>query len=138
MKKLLIGIFVVSILVGTTGCGCSKKKTEKPPVEEKGPHANTNEGVIKDQQVGNLKMTNTALVIDDGKSQLTTLVSNDTDEDIYVEMFDIHVKDSEGNLITTLKGFVGNVVPAHDSRNIISNCTIDLSHAATIEYSISE
>lgn len=137
MKKIVIGICTIMLLLGVTGCGCSKEKKPEEIID-KPAEGNTNEGVIKDQIVGNLKLTNTSLIIENGQSQLTTTVTNDTDTDIRVETFDIYVKDENGNIITTLLGYVGGMVPKHSSRQVISNCIIDLSHATSIEYHVNE
>lgn len=134
MKKIGIGFLVTILLVGMTGCGCSKTKEQKP--EENKTHGNTNEGVIKDQELGSLKFTNTALVMEDSMSKLTTLVTNNSDEDIQVETFDIAVKDADGNTIVILQGYVGGVVPKRETREVVTECSIDLSHATNIEYSI--
>ena len=134
MKKIGIGFLVTIFLVGMTGCGCSKANEPKP--EENKTHGNTNEGVIKDQELGSLKFTNTALVMEDGMSKLTTLVTNNSDEDIQVETFDITVKDVDGNTIVVLQGYVGGVVPKRETREVVTECSIDLSHATNIEYSI--
>lgn len=134
MKKIIIALTLGSLLFVSTGCGCSKK--EKEPVEENQPTGNTNEEVIKDQQVGDLLMTNTTLIMQDGGSMFTTLVTNSTERDVAVDVIDIIVRDVDGNEIVTLHGYVGGVVPAQSSREIISNCTIDLSDAVSVEYKL--
>lgn len=134
MKKIGIGFLVAILLFSATGCGCSKKEEKKP--ENSQVHGNTNEGVIKDQELGSLKFTNTALVMENGMSKLTTLVTNDSDEDVQVENFDIIVKDIDGNTLVVLQGYVGGVVPKRETREVITECSIDLSHATNIEYSI--
>lgn len=131
MKKIVI-VLAVMLLMSVTGCG--KKQEEQNPTIE----GNTNEGIIQDQTVGNLKFTNTALIVENGQSKLTTLVTNDTDEDIRVETFDIYVKDASGKTLTVLQGYVGGIVPKHEARQVISQCSIDLSHATNIEYQINE
>ena len=70
MKKILIGIFAISLI---TGCGCSKKE-EAPSNDD--VKVNTNEGVIKDQTVDVFKMENTSLVYDKGTTLLETTVTN--------------------------------------------------------------
>lgn len=131
MKKTLLVMLSLILVVGlTTGCGCSKKEEKK---EEK---YNTNEDVIKDQEVEDLKLTNTSLKVDDNYSTLVTLVSNPTSEDKEVKRFNIYVKDKDGKEIITLQGYVGDVVPAGESREITSNVNMDLSNAASIEYEI--
>lgn len=137
MKKIIVALMIGSLLFISTGCGCSKKEEEKP-IEENQPIGNTNEGVIQDQEVSDLKMTNTALSTKNGISQLTTTVTNETSKDIMVETFDIFIKDQDGNVMATLQGYVGGVVPAGQSREIVSSCTIDLSEAASVEYQLNE
>lgn len=134
MKK--IGIIMVSILLvlSLTGCGCSKKE-EKKKEEEKETY-NTNEGVVEDKEVSGLKFTNTSLVSTEYSAQLVTLVTNPTDQDINVRIFNIYVKDKEGNVIVTLQGYVGGVVPKGESREIISNVDMNLDNADRVDYEL--
>lgn len=81
-------------------------------------------------------MTNTALVIQNGISTLTTEVSNNTGADYYVDEFTITVKDKEGNVLTTLSRYVGGVILNGEVRAINTSSDIDLSKANSIEYSI--
>lgn len=131
MKKTLLVMLSLFLVVGlATGCGCSKKEEKK---EDK---FNTNEDVIKDQVVEELKLTNTSLKVDDNYSTLVTLVSNPTSEDKEVRVFNIYVKDKDGKEIVTLQGYVGDVIPAGESREITSNVDMDLSKATSIDYEI--
>lgn len=133
MRKTIVGIFVILVLLGSIGCG---KKQEEKIDDDNIYQGNTNEGIIKEQELGNLKFTNTTLVIDEGISKLTVSVLNETDENIDVDMFDILIKDENGNVITTLQGYVGGVVPAHESRDVIVSSLIDLTQATDIEYQV--
>ena len=120
------------LVVGlATGCGCSKRQEGKKEEKE---NFNTNEDVVKDQEVGELKFTNTSLKVDKNYSTLVTLVSNPTSNDIEVRIFNIYVKDKDGHEIVKLEGYVGDVIPAGESREITSNADMDLSKAASIEY----
>lgn len=140
-KTIMICLLVAGLLIAGVGVYFlffnkdkedDKKKDTETQEETK---ANTNEGVIKDQTVGSLEMTNTSLTINkDGTSQLVTSVSNKTAETVTVETFDIYVKDKDGNLLVTLVGYVGGEVPAGETREIVSNVTMDLSNATDISY----
>lgn len=130
-KKFLLALSLLLVVGLATGCGCSKKQEEK---KEKKENFNTNEDVVKDQEVGELKFTNTSLKVDKNYSTLVTLVSNPTSNDIEVRIFNIYVKDKDGNEIVKLEGYVGDVIPAGESREITSNADMDLSKAASIEY----
>lgn len=130
MKKtlqitLLLGLTIFLV----TGCGCEKKKEVKEKV-------NTNEGVIEDKVVEELKLTNTSLVSTENSAVLVTRVTNPTSEDKNVRIFNIFVKDKDGNLIVKLEGYVGGVVPAGESRDITSNVDRNLDNAYTVEYEL--
>lgn len=131
MKKKLLIILSLFLVVGlATGCGCSKKE------EKKQDKFNTNEKVVEDKKVEDLTLTNTSLKVDKNYSTLVTLVSNPTSEDKEIRIFNIHVKDKSGNEIVTLQGYVGDIIPAGESREITSNVDMDLSKATDIEYEI--
>lgn len=134
LKKLLGVLLVVGLV---TGCGCSKKDDNKGN-ENKQPDVivNTEEDVIKDQTFEGLTFTNTSLTVVDGISTLMTQVSNDTGSDYTLDEFTITVKDSEGNIVTTLPGYVGDVIRNGETRTINSSIDIDLSKASSIEYSV--
>lgn len=97
---------------------------------------NDNFGVIEDKELNGLKFTNTSLIYSDNSSKLKTLVTNNTDSDIEVKIFDIYVKDKDGNNIVTLVGYVGEVVPRGNSREIESYVDMNLKDAYSIEYKI--
>ena len=132
MKKILtISISMLLSIILVTGCGCSKKEEQK--VEES---YNTNSGVVDNKVVEELNLTNTSLVSKGNNSTLVTLVTNPTNEDKEVRIFNIYVKDKDGKEIVKLQGYVGDVVPAGESREITSNVDMNLDHAHTIEYEI--
>jgi len=136
MKKLgLLGL--IGITLFATGCGCDNKEGKKP-VENKEPETtiNTNEDVIKDQTFEGLTMTNTSLVVTNGMSNLVTEVTNNTGADYHLVEFVITVRDASGAVITTLPGYVGDVIRNGETRTIDSSIDIDLSNAASIEYSV--
>ena len=136
-KKLLLALVMLLSLSVVTGCGCGKKKDKKPTSNIVGKvDYNTNEGVIEDKTVEGLKLTNTSLKTSKYYSTLVTSVTNPTDKDIYVRIFDIIVKDKEGKVILKLQGYVGGVVPAKQTRNITSNVDMDLSNAYKVDYEL--
>ncbi len=132
MKKIktLAFITIISLLL-TTGCDSKKDEVKKDEVK-----SNTNTNVIKDQQVEGLSLTNTSLTTTNGQSTLVTVVSNPTTEKIAVKSFDIIIKDKDGNILITLLGYVGEEIPAGESRTITSSAEIDLTKATSVEYTI--
>ena len=128
IKLILVGIIGISLL---TGCFKKEKQETEEPIK-----VNTNENVIKDQEVEGLKMTNTSLVYENGTTTLETLVINNTEEDYTINKIKITVKDKEGNVVTTLTGTIADTIKPGESRVIDSDTPMDLSEAGSIEYSI--
>lgn len=131
MKKEFILILTLVLSLGLiTGCGCNKKE------EKKEVKMNTNQDVIKDQELEVFTFTNTSLVYEDETSILITKVTNTSNETQYLKEFKIHVKDIAGNEIVELTGFVGDNIEANSSTTISSSYSEDLTKAAKIEYEI--
>ena len=122
---LLIGLFLL------TGCKNNKENEKQPNIK-----ANTNEDVVKNQQLENFLFENTSLVYEDGTSTLQTTVTNTSNETTYLSEFIIYVKDKDGNEIITLRGFVGDKLKAGEKRTISSSCGDDLTNAASISYEV--
>ena len=143
-KNRLIAIIVVGVLVIALGAffllNNDKKKTEEKKETEKKTeekqNMNTNEGVIEEKTLGDIKFTNTSLKTEAISSTLVTSVINTSDKDIEVRIFDILVKDKDGKVIVTLQGYVGEVIPAGATKEIVSNVDMDLSTATDIEYKL--
>ena len=136
MKKQIKGLLAL-LLVATlvTGCGCTKKDNKKDSTKDD-VKVNTEENVIKDQTFEGLTFTNTSLTTTNGVSTLITEVSNSTGEDYTLEEFTITIKNKDGEVITTIPGYVGDVIKNGETRTINSSIDIDLSSASSIEYSV--
>lgn len=137
-KRLIVvlsGILVFA-LVFFLAFGLFSGNDSKDKTTENGTYANTSEDVIKDQEVEGLRFSNTSLIMENGRSKLTTEVKNLTGEDIDLQSFDILVKDKDGKEMVTLLGYVGEVIKADETRIITSETDVDLTKAAAIEYVI--
>ena len=131
--KSLLALLLVATLV--TGCGCTKKDNKKGNTKDD-VKVNTEENVIKDQTFEGLTFTNTSLTTTNGVSTLITEVSNSTGSDYTLEEFTITIKNKDGEVITTIPGYVGDVIKNGETRTINSSIDIDLSSASSIEYSV--
>lgn len=137
MKKIL-AFSLIGLLI-FTGCG----KKEEPnndgqgnnPTEQQ-PQVNTNTGVIEDKVLEEFTFTNTSMIYENNETTLVTTVTNTSTETSYLKEFLINAKDSEGNIIVTLKGFVGESIPAGESKIITSYVSADLTKANSISYEI--
>ena len=132
MKKVInISLMLLVCLTLVTGCGKNNNKDSKSDMK-----VNTNDEVIKDQNIDGLEITNTSLVYENGLSYFSATVTNNTGSDYELNEYRINVKDSEGNIIITIPGYVGSIIKNGESKNINSQVTEDLSKAASIEYEV--
>jgi len=132
--SLILVIVVTFVLVSGVLDSKGEKKEDKKTEET--PEDNTNVGVIGDKEQDGLTFTNSSLKFTENSSTLTTIVKNTTSSDIEVRVFDIIVTDEMGNILVTLQGYVGGVIPAGESREIVSNVDMNLENAFDVEYKI--
>jgi thioredoxin-related protein len=131
MKKMMkLGIVMLTVLVLFTGC---KKKEEK---KEPNINVNTNEEVVKEQDVDGITIKGVSLVIEDGISYYVAEAVNNTDADYKLEEYEIIVIGKDGNVIVTMPGYVGDVIPKKGSKTIKASINTDLSEAVEIRYEI--
>ena len=120
-----------------TGCGKDKSKNEDKKDDNKTTvEVNNNEEVTKDQNIEGITITNTSLVYEDGISYLKATVTNNTGSDYELNEYKINVKDSDGNIIVTMPGYVGSVLKNGESKTINTTIGEDLSKAYSIEYEV--
>jgi len=131
MKKMMkLGIVMLTVLVLFTGC--KKKEEEKEP----NINVNTNEEVVKEQDVDGITIKGVSLVIEDGISYYVAEAVNNTDADYKLEEYEIIVIGKDGNVMVTMPGYVGDVIPKKGSKTIKASINTDLSEAVEIRYEI--
>lgn len=142
-KKLGAGLALLACLTVLTGCGETTNNTTgnttntgtnnqaQPQVK-----VNTNENVIKDQELEGFKFQNTSLVYENGTSTLVSSVTNTSSQTQNLSEFAIHVKDADGNEIITLSGYIGGSVEPGETRTINSSYGSDITNAASITYEV--
>ena len=128
-KKILIILFS---LVFITGCSFNKKNDTS---NEHIVRANTNDEVIKDNELENFSFKNTSLVYEDNTSTLITTVKNNSNDNSYLEEFKIHVYKDDIELIT-LTGYVGSFLSPLEEKVIVSSYGEDITSATSITYEI--
>ncbi len=138
-KMIIIGVLILVIVSAViVTIGLLFKNKENKIDDESGYKTNTNENVIKDQQIGNFNFTNTSLNYKDGNSVLRVSVTNTSNQELSLQEFKIHVYDSKHNEIVTLTGFIGDKLLAGETKYIESTYADDLTNAHSIEYEIVE
>ena len=135
MKRIVnITLMLLVCITLVTGCGKDKTKNDdKKDDNNQTIEVNDNKEVIKDQNIDGIEITNTSLVYEGGISYLNATVTNNTGSDYELNEYRINVKDSDGNIIVTMPGYVGSVLKNGESNTMI---TEDLSKAYSIEYEV--
>ena len=138
MRKI-VNITLMLLVLNTLVTGCDKDKTNNNNNDDNNKttvEVNNNEEVTKDQNIEGITITNTSLVYEDGISYLKATVTNNTSSDYELNEYKINVKDSDGNIIVTMPGYVGSVLKNGESKSINTMISEDLSKAYSIEYEV--
>ncbi len=128
MKKLYV-ILAICLIFTMVGCG---KKEE----EVKTQTFNTNENIIKDQEVGELKFTNITLQDVNGEASFKVDVTNDSGKEIKLTTISIIFKYENGSEMAKLSGYIGDVINDGEVKVINSKTDQDLTKAYSVEYII--
>lgn len=131
MKKnlFIIGfILILMIIIIFTALNGNNK-------ESKVNKLNNNPNVIKNQILDNLSITNVSITIDSNNESTFSADILKTDEnENNIESIEIIFKDKNGNILTSLIGYIGTNMKKDDVIKISSHTSIDLSKATSIEY----
>ena len=129
MKKIMsFGIMLLTILLVTSGCGCSKKRPES---NNQNNNSNENSSVIKDNVFEGFEFLNTGVA----NGQIETIVINNTGVFFEGSDFKMTIKDSEGNIIDELTDTIGPM-DFGTTKTVVTKTDVDLSKAAVIQYNI--
>ena len=135
MKKLLIMFMITTLLI----VGCGKKKEEnkepdkKPETEEK--EENISEaGVLPEKEVNGMKFSNASISYVDDMSTFVGEVKNTTNQDIAMDIFEIVLKDKDGNVITSIPAYVTDKLEAGKTMPVVATINMDLTNVYDVEY----
>lgn len=129
MKKLIVlGILEIILLTG-----CSSKIEDKV-VNQK----SIDNGINQEQVLDEFIFKENSITYEDGISTIRTLVTNNSDEDKYIELFKIILKDNTGKVVKETIGYIGDTINAKSSKVITTKINLDLSSISMIEYSYSK
>lgn len=127
---LILVMIIIAIILGfTTGNKETAIKTKSDIT------ANTNAGIIKNEEYQGLAFTNVSLIKDKKQYTLTTDVTNNNKENFTAKQVDIVLKDENGNTLATLLGYIGDDLKPNETRTITASISdeVDLSKATVKE-----
>ena len=131
---LMVACLVGALLINSDGKSSNHIKTKKNGVVE-----NLNKGITKDQKYEELDFTETSLSYVKGTgTTYRVTVTNNTNKVIDIEAIDIILKDKDGNVITTLYGYLGGKIEPLQENSIKTTTKEDLTNAYSVEYKVSE
>jgi hypothetical protein len=133
MKKNLKKIFTLLLVVSlVTGCGCTKKENNVTGENNAIDDNNKEQTVVDDQIFEGLEFVNVG--VSDGV--IKTIVINNTGFVYEGSKFSMKVMDSNGNVLIETTDEVKTKMENGTTQTIETKVDIDLSEAASIEYSI--
>jgi hypothetical protein len=128
-KKLFTMLLVVSLV---TGCGCTKKENNVTNESNISGENNKEQTVVDDQIYEGLEFVNVGV----SNGVIKTIVINNTGVVYEGSKFSMKVMDSNGNVLIEATDEVKTKMENGTTQTIETKVDIDLSEAASIEYSI--
>lgn len=129
---LIIFILIISIKFFTKPQTTKTPKPETNTIEKK----NTNEKVVEDKIVNNLKFTNINCVYDGNYSIITYKIINTGTTTIKLSEYELIVKDKDNNIITNIMPDIDKELKPNEEYETGNTINMDLSKAYSIEVSI--
>ncbi len=98
-------------------------------------HAATNTAsFLKDQKVDGLLFTRTTF----SDNTLKVIVKNTTDDAYNLKTIDVSFVDGDNKVITTVNGYVGDVIAKDSYKQLVVSSDIDLSKSSSLTYKINK
>ena len=134
MKKVLLTLMVVLSVFMVAGCG-KKVKNPASRIDEEKIKTNLNENVIKEFEIEGLKISRSSLVYENGRSILTTAITNISNTVVIIDSIDAIYTDEDG-VETILPIVVGDPMVQGQTIYVKSETDVDLTKAVSIEYRV--
>ena len=127
MRKIIL-CFISIILV--TGCSFFNKE------DVINSEINNNDNIIKEQVVGNFKISGVSLDYLNGTSTFNVSVTNTTEQELNITSFKAIFKTKNGNVIATLESDLRGKIGSNSTLEASMISDVDLSNAYSVEYDI--
>ena len=112
-----------------------EKVEEYVEILDNGTKLNKSDKLNSEKNVQGLKISNTQLTTQDGRTVLLADVTNNTGKDIDVTLIDITLKDAEGKEIVTVGGIL-SPMKAGETIQLTNGMTLDYANAYDFEIKI--
>ena len=101
-------------------------------------YANPDDNYLVNQTVDGLSFINASLVSENGISKYTVNVVNDNKDDYSLKTINVIFKDSNGNEITTLLGYIGDSLSPNEEKVLDVSIDQEITGISYIEYTINK
>ncbi len=137
-QKLLIVIIVILLIIWVIVVANSGNKAGVTPKNQKEATQNTTAEALEAGKAGQLNITKVSLNSDSQKTSFEADVTNPTDSAIQAEAINIILKNSKGEEIVTLTGYLGSSIAAFETKHISTTMERNLTKEkiTKIEYQI--
>lgn len=128
MKKILLGIIIITLTLSFVGCG---KKQEETSETDK-----VSTATLTEKTVDGLKINNFSLVYEDGMTNIYADVTNENEQSMYVKKIDFTLKDEEGTVLGNFYFYIDKVLEPNSPTSFQLVVSSDVTTAADAEYVI--
>lgn len=137
MKKLLIMFMITTLLV--VGCGKKKEENKEKETDKKNETEETEEivnepGMLPEKEVNGMKFSNVSISYVDDVSTFVGEIKNTTDKTIELDVFEIVLKDNDGEVVTTIPAYVSDKIEAGETLPLVTTTNMDLTNVYDVEY----
>ena len=139
MKKLTI---ILTILLSLTLTGCKDKETQKEETKITYDQLQnveiTNDILLKEQTIDNIKIKDIKANIENNKTTITSNIENISEEEIYINKIKsiITYKENNQEKTTELETYIGTTLNKNETKEIKTIVDKDLKTTTKIEYQI--
>lgn len=141
-KKILVGIIVLCLILtiaiiviilknNTPEQSAATNKTNNEEIKY-----NTNEGIIEDKQIDNILFSDIECSFDGNTSLLTYKITNNQTESIYLEEYEIIVKDKNDNILAIIAPSITEEIKPNETIETGNVIDIDLTNAYKFELTL--
>ena len=139
MKKLTI---ILTIILSLTLTGCKDKETQKEETKITYDQIQnveiTNDILLKEQTIDNIKIKDIKANIENNKTTITSNIENISEEEIYINKIKsiITYKDNNQEKTIELETYIGTTLNKNETKEIKTIVDKDLKTTTKIEYQI--
>ena len=131
LKIVLGGLFFILLVLTMWLKLKSNNDSKKLVNSEDKKYANTEQGIVKEEEVEGLNFSNISLITENGYTTFTCDVTNTSDSEINMENVDIVLKDKNDNTVITLLGNIGDLMKPSDTRTITASAKGEFKNVVT-------